>query len=115
MQHRFISPKVHGALDYLLDASLLAIPFLFGFTGAAMWLCFGVGAANIGYSVLTSYRAGVVPLLPFRAHLVFDFVLGAAFVAAPFVLRFEGLAQVVYVLIGVGIMAIVAVTDPNTE
>ena len=113
MTPRFISPGLHGLFDYALDLSLVAVPLAAGFTGAALWLSVAVGATNATYSFLTAYRAGAVPLLPFRTHLVIDLAIGVGFALAPFALGFSGFPRQFFVGVGVGIVVFVAATRPE--
>jgi hypothetical protein len=55
---RFIPTRIHGVLDYLYSALLLAAPWLFGFAdgGALQWLSMLGGAGTLIMSLLTDYE-----------------------------------------------------------
>jgi ABC-type enterochelin transport system permease subunit len=61
---KFISPTVHGALDYAVAGVLIAAPLFLGFSDvsvAAAVIAVGAGIALFVYSLLTDYSAGVRP------------------------------------------------------
>jgi hypothetical protein len=107
---RFISLKVHGLLDYAVAATLLIAPFVLGFSATsplAHWLSVAAGLGLVAYSLLTDYSMGARALIPFRLHLVFDFIAGATFVVTPFIAGFGGSPRAFYLAIGAAVMAVV--------
>lgn len=62
----------HAAIDYLLAAGTLALGLSRPPRTAARRVLLGVPAWNAGYTVLTDYEGGVVPLLSMREHLLCD-------------------------------------------
>lgn len=87
---RFIPPYVHGILDYLVGALLIAMPWLFGFAqgGAETWVPVIVGAGAILYSLFTDYPLGVVRRLPLSRHLILDGLGGFFLFVSPFLFGF---------------------------
>jgi len=113
---RFISARVHGVLDYLVSASLLLGPFLFGFresAPAAFWASIAGGAANLVYSLLTAYPGGLRELVSFRLHLGFDALIGVALIVVAFAASLSGLPFVYLLVQGGGILGAVLLTDPE--
>ena len=114
MSIRFISPKVHGVLDYVAAAGLIGYPFLLdlGSSGpVALWFSVVAGVGLIAYSLLTDYAFSVSSVFSFKAHLWLDVIAGAAFIAAIFVFGFKGLTAGYYAVMGLGVFALVAVTN----
>ncbi|MEO1251608.1 MAG: hypothetical protein AAFW81_04590 [Pseudomonadota bacterium] len=111
---RFINDQLHGVIDYLAALALIIAPFVLGFTGLAQLLSVAAGVALIIYSLLTSYSLSARKAIPFNIHLMIDFLAGAAFVAAPFVLGFEGLVKTYFLVMGGAVILVVLLTDPNT-
>jgi hypothetical protein len=110
---QFISPKVHGILDYSVALTLVGAPLLLGFadsSAAAAILSVVAGVGLFVYSLLTDYSAGLRNLIPFRLHLTFDAVAAGAFLVAPFFLGFTGLVRVFYLVVGAAVLAVVACT-----
>ena len=114
MNYRFVSPKVHGVLDYVAAGGLIVYPFLLdlgAISPMALWLSVAAGVGLILYSLLTDYEFSASNTLPFKLHLAFDVAAGAAFIAAIFVFGFEGMAAIYYSVMGLGVFALVAVTN----
>src|SRR5688572_3997318 len=75
---RFIDPKTHGYLDYLVGIILIIAPWVLNFDrgGAETWVPVTFGALVIIYSLLTDYELGASRRIPMRMHLLFDLVGG---------------------------------------
>ncbi|MBD0364648.1 MAG: SPW repeat protein [Flavisolibacter sp.] len=87
---KFIPTKVHGYLDYLVSALLIAAPWLFGFAndGAETWVPVLLGGIAILYSLFSNYELGVVHQLSMRTHLVLDLIHGIFLAASPWIFGF---------------------------
>ncbi len=113
---KFIPATFHGFLDYAVALTLIAGPFLLGFDGAAKYLALAGGIGLFVYSLITDYSVSVQKMLPFKVHLAFDFVAALVLIAAPFLFGFENeIAKYFYIVIGVAVIAVVFVTNPNVE
>jgi len=80
---RPISTRTHGAIDYLFSGTMLALPFLCGWTGRARGLALSAGLATLGTSLMTDYELGVYHLIPMKAHLSIDAAQASALLSAP--------------------------------
>ena len=93
MKQLQVLPSVsHGVMDYLTGAALLAAPKLLGFdhgSNPAMKTARLFGALILGQAVMTDYKLGLFKVLPFRMHLMLDYVLGPAMALAPFLFGFN--------------------------
>jgi len=112
---QFLSPKAHGVIDYIAALTLIVAPFVLGLQQIALWLSVGAGVGLIVYSLLTDYAASVVKTLPYKLHLMFDAAAAVTFIAAPFVLGFAGAATTYYLVMGVGVLAVVGVSSTSGE
>ena len=87
---RFLPTRLHGVIDYVWGAALLASPWVLGYAdvSAATWLAviFGVGAFL--YSAVTDYELGLIRILPMPVHLVIDGLGGAVLAASPWLFGF---------------------------
>lgn len=113
MDIRFLSPRLHGVVDYLAAAALITLPFVLGLGEThplAKWLSVTTGAAVIVVSLLTDYRYGAVRVLPFRGHLVIDAAAATVFALAPTLFGFTGLDAWYYWLNAAAVFAVVAVS-----
>lgn len=100
-----ISPRLHGTLDYLLAAALIAVPLAVHFhddTATVLMLVLG-GAATL-LAIGTNWSTGIIRILPPVLHGVADIGATIVLIVAPFVLGFSDhtVATVVYVAIGAG-------------
>ncbi len=111
MMLQFLTPALHGALDYLAAGALIVLPLILGFQGIEHWLSVAAGAGLIFYSLITDYRFGLARLVPYNAHLVFDLTVGAALLAAPFVLGFSFTATIYYPVMAFGVFAVVVASE----
>lgn len=104
---RFIPTRVHGMVDYLVGALLMASPWLFGFAdgGAQQWVPIILGAGTILYSLMTDYELGVVSVLSMSAHLMMDLAGGILLAASPWIFGFSDELKWPHVVIGLGEIA----------
>lgn len=85
-----ISRPLHGLIDYHYAAVAVAAPKLAGFEDeeTAAKLSRAVGGGVLLYSLFTAYERGAVKAIPYRSHLLLDFVGGVASLAAPWLFGF---------------------------
>jgi hypothetical protein len=100
---KFISSKVHGIVDYMFGALLIASPWLFGFADvySARWVAVAMGAMAIVYSLLTRYELGVWRKIPFRVHLWLDYMSGALLALSPWFFGFADEVKIPHVVFGI--------------
>ena len=86
-----ISLRTHNILDYVMGAVLLACPNLFGLNEipAARSVFLNLGFGLIAYSLLTQYRLAIIKLIPLRAHMTLDVLLGVSLALAPWVFGYR--------------------------
>ena len=87
---RFIPTRVHGYLDYIVGALLIAAPWVFDFAqgGAETWIPVVLGAGAIIYSLMTDYELGASRIISMRSHLLLDFISGVLLAASPWLFGF---------------------------
>ena len=88
---RVLPTRIHGILDYLVGALLIAAPWIFGFArgGAETWVPVALGAAALVYSLLTDYELGVVKRLQMPVHLWLDGISGVLLAISPWLFAFD--------------------------
>ena len=110
-----IPTRVHGALDYLSAAALLAGPRLLGWSPGLSGPLAAAGVGTAGYSLATRYEWGVADApLSMREHLALDAVQGLAFCAAAALLEDEP-REVRLTLAGYGLFALAAAALTDRE
>ncbi|WP_298968228.1 hypothetical protein [uncultured Roseobacter sp.] len=113
---RFVTKSIHAYLDYPVALGLIAMPFLFGLgaeNALAFWLSVATGVAAFALTVLTDHHLGVIRVLPYALHLAVDGLVGIAFVVAPIVLGFAGLDFWYYMILGLTVLAVVGLHQPE--
>jgi len=118
MLPRFITKTIHAYLDYPVALGLIAMPLLFGLGAGnplAFWLSVATGVAAFVLTVLTDHHLGVLRVLPYSLHLAVDGLVGVAFVAAPIVLGFAGLEFWYYMILGLTVLAVVGLHQPEDQ
>jgi hypothetical protein len=104
--------RIHGALDYVVGALLVALPFILGFGhGPQAWIMVALGAAAIVYSLFTDYELGAVRRLQMPAHLWLDGLSGVLLAISPWVLGFDAQVWIPHVALGLFEIAAAVVSD----
>ena len=110
---RFLTPTLHGVLDYAAATGLIVLPFILGFGGLALWLSVAGGIGLIGYSLLTDYAFSAAAIISFKTHLVLDLAAALSFAAAPFVFSWDGLIMGYYLVMAGAVVIVVALSQPD--
>ena len=100
---RFIPTRVHGILDYLVGALLIAAPWIFDFAagGAETWIFVALGAGAIAYSLFTNYELGISRTISMRTHLLLDTLSGVLLAASPWLFGFSDYVWEPHVIFGI--------------
>ena len=110
---KFLTPTLHGLGDYAAALVLIVAPFFLDLKEQSMiahWASIAGGAGLIIYSLLTDYTFSAAKVIPFKVHLVLDSIAGLVLIALAFVLNLEGIAQGYMIVMGAGVLLVVAVT-----
>lgn len=99
---KFITPTLHGVLDYLACGLFLLAPTLFGFPGTYATVCYLLGAGYLVVSLLTNMPLGAVKVLPFWLHGRLELVSGFVFLVSPWLFGFaeNGVARLFFMAMG---------------
>lgn len=99
---RFIPTRIHGMLDYLMGALLIAAPWILDFNrgGAETWVPVILGAGVIMYSLLTDYELGISKTLSMRTHLMLDLIGGIILAASPWIFGFSDFVYLPHLVLG---------------
>jgi len=95
---------VHGLVEYAAGILLIAAPFLFSFEeDAATAVSIAAGVLILIVAASTAMSTGLIKSIPVQAHVVLDYVLAIALIAAPFVAGFsdDGTATAFFIVLGV--------------
>lgn len=82
---------LHGMIEYAAGVLFIAAPFLFGFdSGAAVAVSIVVGVVVLIVAATTEGSSSLINSIPVSVHVLLDYALVAALVAAPFLFGFSG-------------------------
>ena len=81
--NRTISTKTHGMIDYTWASAAGSLPSMMGHATETARLIRNVGAASTANAIVTNYEAGLMKIMPMKAHLAFDFIMFGALVLSP--------------------------------
>lgn len=86
-----IPALVHGALEYLLGALLIAAPFLLDFdSGHATAASIVLGLLLLAFTAMSVIPTALVKGISVGLHVGGDVVFAVVLIALPFVLQFSG-------------------------
>lgn len=114
---KFLSRKLHGLGDYAAAVVLIITPFVIGLkeqSAVAHFVSIAGGIGLITYSLFTDYTFSVANVIPFKIHLLFDSLAGLVLIALAFVLHLEGIAQIYMIVMGAGVLLVVAASQTNS-
>jgi hypothetical protein len=112
---RFIPTSIHGIIDFVVGALLIAAPWLFGFDrgGAETWIPVILGVSAIGYSLCTQYEYGVYPVISMPTHLTLDAGSGILLAASPWLFGFADYVWAPHLIVGLFEIGAAATTVPT--
>lgn len=108
---KFVTKQIHAYLDYPVAIALIGLPFLLGLGESnplALQLSVATGIAALILTILTDHQLGVIRVIPYKIHLLVDFLVAVVFILAPFLLAFKGLDAYFYWLNGVAVLFVVS-------
>ncbi len=108
---RFIDAGLHRVLDFVTVAAFALAPSVLGLGGSAATLAYVLAAVHLGMTLLTQFSASSDRPISLRLHGVVESVVGIALLVLPWLLRWEGSARVFYVIAGVVILGVWALSQ----
>jgi hypothetical protein len=104
---------VHGLLDYLVGALLVASPFLLAFdSDAATAVAIVAGVIVLIVAASTAMTTGLIKSIPVHAHVILDYVLAVLLIASPFLFGFtdDGGATGFFIVLGIAYLLMTIAT-----
>jgi len=101
---RFLSPKVHGILDYVVVLVFLAAPNVLLLSGVPTMISYALAGIHLLLTLFTDFPLGVVKIISFRIHGLIEFVVGPVLVVLPWLAGFSQSAPARGFYIGAGIV-----------
>ena len=115
MAARFVTKTMHAYLDYPVALSLMILPFVLQLGSSsplALWLAVVAGAAALVLTLFTDHQFGLVRVIPYKAHVAVDFLVGVTFLLAPFLLGFVGIDAWYYWINAAAVITVVSLNEP---
>ena len=103
------SARLHGLAEYLLGGFFIASPFIFGFDSSAA-VAIGVAGGVLLIMLAATSQTGpsLAGMVPVGLHVLFDVLVAAFLIAAPFLFGFSDEAAPTGLFIGVGVVHLLA-------
>lgn len=109
---KFISPKLHGIIDFLVVLFLLASPMLFGLNGFVAIFTYALGMVHLLLTLLTDFSAGLFKVIPFALHGAIELIVGIALIILAFtIFKDSGTGKVFYLGFGAAVLLTWLFTD----
>lgn len=86
-----ISTRAHGIIDYVMAATLIAVPFLFNFgaqEAPALWVPVILGVVVLMTSLITRYELSIAKIIPMPIHIGAEVLVGLVLAASPWLFGF---------------------------
>ncbi|AUP77821.1 hypothetical protein C1H87_03450 [Flavivirga eckloniae] len=116
MVMKFVTKRIHAFLDYPVALALIALPFILGLgtsNPVALQLSVATGIAALILTILTDHHLGMVKVIPYKIHLIVDFLVAIVFIIAPFIFSFEGIDAYFYWVNGIAVLTVVSLHKPE--
>jgi hypothetical protein len=103
---------VHGLLEYIAGALLIAAPLVLDFSGAATAVGIAGGVLLLAMTASTAMSTGLIKSIPVQAHAMLDYAFAVLLIASPFVFGFsdDDTATPFFIVLGVVHMLITIAT-----
>ncbi|WP_298758236.1 hypothetical protein [uncultured Psychroserpens sp.] len=113
---KFITKRIHAYLDYPVAVALIGLPFLLSLGSSnalALQLSVATGIAALILTLLTDHHLGVFRVIPYKYHLIVDFLVAIVFITAPFIFSFKGIDAYYYWINGIAVITVVSLHKPE--
>ncbi|WP_271272231.1 hypothetical protein [Aliamphritea hakodatensis] len=118
MKLQFITPTLHGVLDYAAAIALILAPGLLNLQEDSVlvyWFSTIAGAGLILYSLFTDYALSLKGLISYRGHLILDSAASASFILVAFIHEGTTLSMLYCLVMGLGVVGVIALSGPAKE
>jgi hypothetical protein len=118
---KFLSPRTHTIIGFIVGIALLLAPNIFGFSdvgGAAVVVPRIIGIIVILSELTVRGSFSGMGMVPMKAHLAMDVVMGAFLALSPWLLGFsdqETNAWVPHLIVGILMIGYALVTRTNEQ
>jgi hypothetical protein len=117
MKIKFITPTLHGFLDYGAALALIVAPLLLKLDEHSLfiyWFSVSAGIGLIFYSAFTDYALSIKGVFSFRTHLILDSFAAAAFLVVALFQQSTVFGAIYCLVMGLGVVAVIAFSQTQT-
>ncbi|HEY2580936.1 MAG TPA: hypothetical protein VGI43_03975 [Mucilaginibacter sp.] len=109
---KFISPAIHGIIDYIVVIFLLASPTVFGFTGTLSIFTYALAGIHLLMTILTDYDVGLVKVISLPLHGFIESIVGVILIALAYTLFHDNATgKLFYIIFGTVVLYTWLLTD----
>lgn len=110
---KLLTPRIHGAIDYVVVFFLLLSPTIFGLSHYVSTLTYGLGCVHLILTLFTNFEYGFFKIIPLSIHGWIELTVSVILIAAPWLLGFSEnfVDRIFYMSFGVSVFATWLVTD----
>ncbi|AXT54565.1 hypothetical protein J8L88_17110 [Aquimarina sp. MMG015] len=113
---KFVTKRIHAFLDYPVAIILILLPYILGLGSSnpmALYVSVATGVAAFILTLLTDHSLGVYRIVPYKVHLIVDFLVAIVFIIVPFILSFQGIDAYYYWINGAMVLIVVSLHKPE--
>lgn len=110
MNIKFITPTLHGFLDYGAALALIVAPLLLKMDEHSVfiyWFSVTAGIGLIIYSLFTDYALSIKGVFSFNTHLILDALAAAAFIILALFQQSTVFGAIYSLVMGLGVVAVI--------
>ncbi len=108
---KFLTPRIHGYLDYLTVLIFFLAPLLLGLEGLSAGISYALAVIHLLMTVLTDFSLGFAKMIPFKKHGWVETVVGPIVLLLPFIVGLYETARTFYIAMGAIIIIVSLLTD----
>ena len=113
---RFIDPKIHGIIDYLVVVFMFASPTLFNMQGSLSTFTYALAAVLLFMTLLTEYSVGLFKVIPFALHGFIELIVGVTVIVLAYTwFKDDATGKLYYIVFGTFTMLTWLVTNFKNE
>ena len=102
---KFIPPRIHGIIDFLVVLFLLAAPMCFGLSGFVAIFTYALAIVHLALTLLTDFGAGLLKVISLPLHGIIELVVGIVLIILGFTLfKYTGTGKIFYIAFGVAVL-----------
>ena len=109
---KFISPKIHGIIDFAVVLFLIASPVFFGFDNFVAIFTYALAIIHLILTLLTDFSSGIFKVISFPLHGTIELIVGVALIILAFTLfKDTGTGKIFYICFGAAVLLTWLFTD----